>query len=217
MGERLLPGTLYRESQFQRLSGGAPLTGACGPNALSMGLSWVRQEYHSTVAVMRRMHAVGLCDDNGITTLNWLREAAQSLWSLETAGFRAYGEPWPDYAPHLARHAGWQFICLNVAEGWALVDALTHEHENANINPTDPQRLRHHLLGVVGRHTGGRSVHADRTLPAGWWCVDGASFSGAPFVFFPDPVLAAAQPCGAFALPGGLKAICATHDDTCCC
>lgn len=202
MEERLLPGTLYRESQFQRLPDGTTLTGACGPNALAMGLSWVRQEYHGTVEVMRRMRVAGLCAANGTTTLQSLHEAATALWGLEMAGFRPYGEPWPDFAPHLARYAGRHFLCLNVAEGWALVDTLTGEHENAILNPADPRRLRYHLLGVVGRHHGGHSPRANRELPAGWWCVDGASYSGAPLVFFADPVLAAARPCGALALVG---------------
>ena len=206
MGERLLPGKLFRESQFQRLPDGTPLTGACGPNALAMGLSWVRQEHHGTVAVMGRMRAAGLCAANGITTLQSLHTAAQSLWGLALTGFRPYGEPWPGFAPHLARYAGRQFVCLNVAEGWALVDTLTGEHENAILDATDPRRLRHHLLGVVGRHHGGYSPRANRELPAGWWCVDGATYSGAPLVFFASAVLAAAQPCGAFALAGGLAA-----------
>lgn len=203
MGERLLPGILYRESQFQRLPDGTPLTGACGPNALAMGLSWVRQEYHGTVEVMRRMRAASLCAANGITTLQRLREAAESLWDLRIAGVRPYGEPWPDFAPHLTRNAGRHFMCLNVTEGWALVDTLTGEHENAILDVTDPRRLRYHLLGMVGRHQGGHSPRANRELPAGWWCVDGATYSGAPLVFFADAVLAAAQPCGAFALVGG--------------
>lgn len=203
MGERLLPGTLFQESQFQRLPDDTPLTGACGPNALAMGLSWARQQYHGTVEVMRRMHEAGLCAANGITTLQALRAAAISLWRLAVAGFRPYAEPWPGYVPYLARYAGRRFICLNVAEGWALVDTLTGEHENAILDATDPRRLRYHLLGVVGRHSGGHSPQANRELPAGWWCVDGATYSGAPLVFFADPVLAAARPCGAFALASG--------------
>lgn len=203
MSETILPGTIYRESEFARLPDGTKLTGACGPNALSMGLSWVRQQRHGTVEVMQRMLAAGLCDGNGVTTLNKLHEAAATLWHLPIAGFRAYGEPWAAYAGFLGQYAGRQFICLNVAEGWALVDTLTGEHENANIAPNDPKRLRYHLLGVVGRHDGGHSAHANRDLPAGWWCVDGDNFSGATLVYYPDAVLGAAQPCGAFALSGG--------------
>ncbi|HEY7835608.1 MAG TPA: hypothetical protein VIG30_18675 [Ktedonobacterales bacterium] len=203
MGELLLPGTIYRESEFQRLPDGTLLTAACGPNALALGLSWLRQEQHGTVAVTRRMHAAGLCAANGMTTLNHLHQAAAELWGLPIADFRAYGEPWADCGTFLAHHAGRHFICLNVAEGWALVDTLTGEHENATIAPTDPHRLRYHLLGVVGRHDDGHSARARRALPAGWWCVDGASYSGATLVFYPDTILGAAQPCGAFALAGG--------------
>ena len=203
MNEVILPGTIYRESEFQRLPDGTLLTGACGPNALALGLAWLRQEPYSTVAVMRRMHGAGLCAANGVTTLNQLHDAATALWTLPIAGFRPYGEPWADFGTFLALHAGQRFICLNVAEGWALVDTLTGEHENANITPTDPRRLRYHLLGVVGRHDGGPSARAGRELPAGWWCVDGASYSGATLVFYPATVLGAAQPCGAFAIEGG--------------
>lgn len=203
MRERLLPGVLCRETQFQRLPDGTLLTGACGPNALGMGLSWVHQDYYGTVTVLSRMRAAGLCQSNGITTLQHLRQAATSLWGLAVADDRPYAEPWPGYACFLARHAGTRFICLNVAAGWALVDMLTGEHENSIISQADPKRLRHHLLGVVGRHEGGHSERAHRHLPAGWWCVDGANYSGADLVYYSTDVLAAAQPCGAFVLAGG--------------
>lgn len=187
MAESLLPGTIYRESQFQ---GG--LTGACGPNALSMGVSWATQAYHSTLQIFERLRAAGLCDANGITTIDKLFAGAR-YYSLTIPEFRGYGEPWEEWRAFLRRHAGRSFICLNVAAGRALVDLLTGSGENA-------ADLGRHLLGIVGHHEGGVSPQAGRDLPAGWWAVDGANWSPATLVYYLDVVMAAAQPCGAFAI-----------------
>jgi len=189
VAEFLLPDPIYRESQFQ-----GALTGACGPNALSMGVSWATQVYHSTLQIFERLRAAGLCDANGITTIDTLFAGAR-LHSLTIPEFRGYGEPWEEWRAFLCRHAGRSFICLNVAAGRALVDLLTGSGENA-------ADLGRHLLGVVGRHEGGSSPQAGRDLPAGWWAVDGANWSAATLVYYLDVVMAAAQPCGAFAIAG---------------
>ncbi len=206
-GELAPLGYLHRESEFWYLPNGTFVNGDCGPNALAMAASYARQTLVSTQDVYHLMLTHGWCDTNGVSTLAQIGDAAAAL-GLTVAETRAYGEPWQGwdnfFGWHLSAQAGYHAIVLQIANGQALVDALSGLGENA-------QGLRYHFITVVARHPGGPSAYAGRDLPAGYWCLDGDNLAGgndrstgfrAADVpqLYPDGVLAAAQPCGAFAV-----------------
>ncbi len=180
MSETILPGTLWRESEFQ-----GSLTGACGPNALAMCASWSRQQYVPTLDVYRAMRAERppLCDANGVSNIGGLRSAA-TLIGLPLADTRWYAEPWPDWRDFFTRHlSAGRIILLEVANGQALVDSLSGKGENA-------RNLRYHFIACAGRLGNGD-----------WLCLDGDNFAaGNVHQVYPDSVLAAAQPCAALAI-----------------
>lgn len=177
-----LTGTLWRETEFV---GG--LTGACGPNALSMAASWARQRHISTLDtfhVMRAAKPTPLCDPNGVSNIGDLRAAVPFL-GLTAPAYRAYAEPW-DYAAFrawmLAQLAAGRAVVIEVANGQALVDALTGKGENA-------RNLRYHFFTIVG-YVSGR-----------WVCLDGDNFAvGNVAQHYTDAVMSAARPCAALAI-----------------
>lgn len=176
----ILPGTLWRESEFQ---GG--LTGACGPNALSFCASWSRQRYTSTLDVYRAMRAERppLCDANGVSTIGGLRTAA-TLIGLPLVDTRWYAEPWGDWRAWFSKHlSAGRIILLEVANGQALVDSISGKGENA-------RNLKYHFIACAGRLSDGS-----------WLCLDGDNFaSGNVHQVYRDSVLGAARPCAALAI-----------------
>jgi hypothetical protein len=200
----MLPGAFWRESEFVRLPGGTWLTGACGPNALAMGWSWSEQRHHGVLQVYCEMRARDLCTPNGISRMENLRTAAAAL-GISFADYRPYQEPWPDWhAWFLAQLERGCAILYLTAEAWQLVDAISGKHENANVNPVDPNHLRYHFLLLVGYSTSGR--HG-----AGWWACDGCNKAGGNvrlrrfrarnvLQFYPIDILAASAPCAALAI-----------------
>ncbi len=189
MSESILPGTIHRATEFV-----GSLTGACGPNALAMGQAWAEQWADvGTIGVYADMRARGLCEVSGASTLADLGAEAMAL-GLPLAGVRNYGEPWDDWRTFYAAHVGTHYILMETANGQALTDSISGQGENA-VN------LHYHFIGVVGHHEGGYSSRAGRDLPVGWWAVDGDNYvAGDVLQFYPDDVMAAAQPCGALAL-----------------
>src|SRR5260221_12315788 len=82
---------------------------------------------------------------------------------------------------------------METANRQALRDSISGQGENA-VN------LHYHFIGIVGHHDGGFSTRGGMDLPPGWWAVDGDNYaSGDVLQFYPDDVMAAAQPCGALA------------------
>lgn len=187
-----LPGVIHRETEF--VDG---LTGACGPNAASMAERWADQSQLSTLDVYRRMRVAGRADENGTSTLAALvADARDAGYTLDVL---AYREPMPEAAwrQFFTRYVGQRAIVFEMANGQALRDELSGKGENA-------RNLKYHFVMVTGWHPGGKSRQPQargRTLPAGWWCCDGANFaSGDVMQFYADGVLAAARPCGAMAV-----------------
>jgi len=193
MTEILLPGQVHRQTEFVQ-----GLTGACGPNALAMGQAWAMQADHvDTYGVYTDMYRRGLCAASGASTLDALHQEAQNLGMPLTA-YRGYGEPWPadgvsGWRAFYLLHAGHSYILMETANGQQLRDSISGQGENAT-------NLHYHFIGIVGHHDGGYSVRAGHDLPVGWWAVDGDSYAaGDVLQFYPDEVMAAAQPCGALA------------------
>jgi hypothetical protein len=193
MAESILPGAIHRETEFV-----GNLTGACGPNALSMGVRWSTQAGQpATYDVYTDMYRRGLCAASGASTLDALHQEASNLGMPLTA-YRGYGEPWPadgvsGWRAFYLAHAGHSYILMETANGQALRDSISGQGENAT-------NLHYHFIGIVGYHAGGFSVRAGRDLPVGWWAVDGDNFAaGDVLQYYPDAILAAAQPCGALA------------------
>jgi hypothetical protein len=195
MEARLLPGQLWRESEFvyDRVAK-RWLTGTCGPNALAMAESWAGQSYSSTLDTYYRLRLAGRCAPNGAATLSAL--------ALDTAdaGYRIdmlpYREPIPqmEWRAFCTRHAGKQAIVLEVARGQSLVDSISGRGENA-------RNLRYHFIVIMGWHPGGHCARMNHELPPGWWCSDGDNFAkGSVLQFYPDSVLLAASPCAALAV-----------------
>ncbi|MBF6589405.1 MAG: hypothetical protein IVW57_02600 [Ktedonobacterales bacterium] len=189
METRILPGRLWRESEFV---GG--LTGACGPNALSMAESWALQRYVSTLAVYQRMRAAGRADANGTSNASGLY--AQAVADGFATALLPYREPMPeaDWRGFFSTHVGVRAVVIELANGQALVDRLSGKGENA-------RNLKYHFIVVVGWHAGGYSARAARALPPGWWCADGDNFAaGDVLQFYPEAVLVAARPCATLAI-----------------
>lgn len=193
MDATMLPGQIRRESEFV---GG--LTGACGPNALAMAGRWADQSQLSTLDVYRRMRAAGRCDANGASTLAALAaDAHDAGYGIAVLDYR---EPmaaalWRGF---LQQHVGREAVVIETANGQALRDALSGLGENA-VN------LHYHFVLVVGWHPGGLATRVGRDLPPGWWCADGDNrVVGDVLEFYPDDVVAAAQPCAAMAVAARL-------------
>src|SRR5260221_321448 len=188
MAETILPGTIHRETEFVQ-----SLTGACGPNALAMGQAWAFQSSGvDTYGVYADMRRRGLCEVSGASTLEALRQEAVAL-GLPVVDDRGYGEPWTDWRTWYLSPVGNAFILMETANGQALRDSISGLGENAS-------NLHYHFIGIVGHHDGGYSSRAGHDLPAGWWAVDGDNYVvGDALQFYPDDILAAAQPCGALA------------------
>jgi hypothetical protein len=195
MEARLLPGQLWRESEFvydhiaKRW-----LTGTCGPNALAMAESWASQSYSSTLDTYYRLRLVGRCAPNGAATLAALGD------DTTDAGYRIellpYQEPMSEmeWRAFCTRHAGKEAIVILVARGQLLVDSISGQGENA-------RDLRYHFIVLLGWHPGGHCARMNYELPPGWWCSDGDNFAkGNVLQFYPDSVLLAAIPCGALAV-----------------
>lgn len=204
MSNLLLPGKIWRESEFARLPDGRLLTGACGPNALAMGWSWADQRHHGVIEVYDAMRARDLCDPNGISRMDALRSTAQAL-GIPTPAYRQYGEPWPDWRDFfLGELQRGHAILYLTSDAWRLRDAISGEGENAVTEPDDPRCLRRHFLLIVG--------HAEQgPHGAGWWACDGASYAGGNHLFndfraenvlqfYIDDILAASAPCAALAI-----------------
>lgn len=189
MQASILPGTLWRESEFV-----GNLTGACGPNALAMAESWAEQQHIGTLEVYQRMRAAGRCDANGPATIGGIYEqAVADGFQTHLLGFR---EPMPaaEWRDFFALHVGARAVVMETANGQALRDTLSGQGENA-------RNLKYHFIVVCGWHPGGHAARAGRDLPPGWWCADGDNFAaGDVLQFYPDTVLAAAQPCAALAI-----------------
>jgi hypothetical protein len=117
--------------------------------------------------------------------------------------------PWQNWPLFFDEYAGVEPFVAQVVNGQALVDAISGQGENAN-------NLRSHFIAVLGRHTGGHSAHAGRDLPAGYWVADGDNYAGGNnrttgfaaanvLQFYPDSVMAAADPRGALVVEGAVK------------
>lgn len=174
----LLGGTYWRESEFQwSPSFRVWLTGACGPNALAMLLSWCRQRYAATVDVYADMRNAGrLADQNGSSTIYGLAaQAAAYKLAPVTRGYNAGIAPlaeseWSALFIGALTHG--RAILYETSNGQALRDYLTGAGENA-------RNLHNHYIGLVGYHPGGHSDFAGRDLPRGFFALDGDNFGTA--------------------------------------
>jgi hypothetical protein len=195
MEARLLPGQLWRESEFvyDRVAK-RWLTGTCGPNALAMAESWASQSYSSTLDTYYRLRLAHRCAPNGAATLAALaQDTADSGYRSDQLPYR---EPMPEleWRAFCTQHAGKQAIVLEVARGQLLVDSISGQGENA-------RDLRYHFIVLMGWHPGGHCARMNHELPPGWWCSDGDNFAkGNVLQFYPDSVLLAAGPCAALAV-----------------
>ncbi len=189
MGE-LLPGKIWRESQFYTVNG-ARRTGMCNENAIAMVESWATQSYVWTGTIYERM-----ARDKQLLNANGASDIAQQHARLVADGFQTETHPyagnnWPDALAWLHNHldAG-HGIVLMVANGAALVDSIGGGKDYSGAKP-----LAFHSFTPLGHHPGGFSQHAQRDLPAGVWCADGDNSAvGNVLQFYPDTVLAAAIP-----------------------
>jgi hypothetical protein len=195
MEARLLPGQIWRESEFvyDRVAK-RWLTGACGPNALAMAESWASQSYSSTLDTYYRLRLADRCAPNGAATLSALtQDTADAGYTIDLL---PYQEPMPEmeWRAFCTRHAGKQAIVLEVARGQLLVDSISGQGENA-------RDLGYHFIVLMGWHPGGHCARMNHELPPGWWCSDGDNFAkGNVLQFYPDSVLLAASPCAALAV-----------------
>jgi len=195
MEARLLPGQLWRESEFvyDRVTR-RWLTGTCGPNALAMAESWASQRYSSTLDTYYRLRLTGRCAPNGSATLAALgADAADAGYKIDLL---PYQEPLPemDWRAFCTRHAGKEAIVLEVAHGQLLEDSISGQGENA-------RNLRYHFIVLMGWHPGGHCPRMNRALPPGWWCSDGDNYAkGNVLQFYPDSVVLVACPCAALAV-----------------
>lgn len=200
MVEYLCGGVRTVESEFQ-----AGLTGACGPNAAASAARWADQSATSptTATLFQKMHtSLGLGGSNGVSTLSDLERTLRALGYTLT--FPNAGE---GVLAFCARLAGYAALVLEVAHGQSFVDYLTGQGEDAT-------NLQYHFVCVLGRNGGSASALTTKVLPAGYWVADGDNnvenpiINGArvhrglnsQLVYYPDAVVSAAQPYGAFAV-----------------
>lgn len=189
--------TIWAENEF-KYDGPTLLNGTCGENALAMAESYVWQKYVPTLAVYHAMRANGWCGVNGASNATEVYD--QAVKDGANAELRAYGEPWSDwYSWIIPRLQNKCAVVINLANGQALVDALSGKGENAH-------GLQYHFIAGLEYHPGGYNARLGQALPEGVVCVDGDNFS-TPYsvvtnqaVFYPISTLSAARPCGAIAL-----------------
>lgn len=206
MAETICGGKVDSESEFQ---GG--LTATCGPNAASAAARWADQSNEPrTLDVYRKMRALGKGDAQGASTISALKE------TLNAIGYHL-ATPLPGEAiqTFVTRLAGTLPVVLEVANGHVFRDYLSGQSEDA-------RHLEYHYVTVFGHNAGGISPHANRTLPRGYWVADGDSNAqnlvhgvrdhrglNRDLCFYPEAMLEAARPYGAFAvlprvvIPGG--------------
>lgn len=200
-----LPGKVDRETEFQ---GG--LHAACGPNAAAMAERWADQSKLGTLDVYHRMRNAGRCDANGASTLSALVADARAAGYTVDSGL-TYREPMPEatWRSFFGQHVGQHALVFESGNGQAFIDYLTGKGENA-------RNLKYHFVMVAGWHPGGVSRHPQakgRTLPLGWWVADGDNFVvGDVLQFYPDAVLKAARPVGAFAVYPRVKIVGGTQE-----
>ncbi len=192
MTDLLLPGTLYRESEFQ-----GNLTGACGPNALSMAASWSTQRIWSTIDVYQTMHTLGLCDANGVSNIGSLYTAAQKLGlpNLQLPSANGWVGDWPGWPDwFLSQLQAGRIVLFETSDGQALRDARTGLGENAS-------GLQYHFLCAAGY----------LASTGEWVCLDGDNFAVGDVVqHYSDAVMSAAAPCAAIAIGAEVKIVTTT-------
>jgi hypothetical protein len=190
--------TYWTEAEF--LSG---LTGACGPNAAAMGVSWAQQAYQgdasepATVRFYRRMRATGRCSASGVS------DGGQLAAQLSADGYsverQASGSNWANWLKsRLAKPA---VAIVELSRGQQLRDAISGQGEDAS-------NLQFHFILACFYHPGGYSAHFGVSLPEGFAFADGDNNANNPIVggvrtrhiadhrlqFYPLATLAAAQP-----------------------
>lgn len=181
----LLPGALHRYIEF--ING---LTGACGPNSLSMAYDWSTQSYagNRTPSVVALLEAQGILPhgSNGVSDPDQIRRGAIAL-GLPVKFFHDWSQPYSQWVSDLDGQldAG-NIVVLNVHNGQALVDSRTGRGENA-------VHLQNHVIAVCGKWAGG--MFQGQSLPAGYFCLDGDNFDAGDVIqFYSAQVLAAALP-----------------------
>ncbi len=184
MSDLLLPGTLYRESEFQ-----GSLTGACGPNALSMAASWSTQRIMTTLDVYQTMRTLGLCDANGVSNIGGLATAAAKIGMhavlLPSESNYGWVGSWPLWrAWFLTQLQAGRIVLFETSDGQALRDDRTGLGENAS-------GLQYHFLCAAGY----------LASTGEWVCLDGDNWAVGDVVqHYSDAVMSAAAPVAALAI-----------------
>jgi hypothetical protein len=192
-GAGVLPGALWQRSEF--FDG---LTGTCGPTSLAMAESWAGQSYTSPKTMYQRMAASGLLvDANGDTTPDQIaQEARNDGFSINELPYDPNNFPLDNntWRAFVNQHIWHEAIVLMLHNGQALVDSMSGLGENAAY-------LQNHVILLVGFHFAGYSPLGGRDLPTGWWAADGATRAPDHHLqFYPDAMLAAAEPFAAVTL-----------------
>lgn len=198
MAEVICGGLKTSESEFQN-----GLTAACGSNAAAAAARWADQSLTAptTYSFFQKMRSLGLGGSNGLSDLNELEQTLRALGYtivLPNAG--------ESVLAFMRRMAGVAAVVWLTNYGQALRDYLTGYGEDAT-------NLQRHILCSWGTNSGGASARTTKTLPAGFWMSDGDNDSqnlqngvryhwpiNQRLVYYPDAVVSAAQPIGAFAV-----------------
>lgn len=199
MTELLCAGTPTQAVSEFFEDGKVEINGACGVNtAYHVYCVYTRTTPTEAgfQAFLRAMRAAGYCDLTGVTTM------AKMVAYLATKKVPLVAsQPWTgaDQSAHVQHlldlYAGKFPIMYQTSVGQKLWNELTNSGERA-------RNLQRHFILIVGQHQGGYSPHAKRTLPAGYWVMDGDAFAVSwggvgPLVFYPVATLAATHPIAA--------------------
>jgi hypothetical protein len=203
MSEVLCGGLKTSESEFQN-----GLTAACGPNALAAALRWSVQSASAptTYATFQKMRGLSLGGANGLSDLNELEQTARNFYGTNSGFTVVAPNSGEGVLAFMRRMAGVAAVVWETNYGQALRDYLTGYGEDAT-------NLQRHILCSWGTNSGGTSARTTKILPSGFWMSDGDNDSqnlqngvryhwpiNQRLVYYPDTVVSAAQPIGAFAV-----------------
>lgn len=206
--ELVVQGVRTDDSQFQYVPATAThpavlLHAGCGPDAAAKAARWADQSLSSPsmIDVYRKMRSLGLGGANGTSTLWDLEQTLRKLGY--TIILPNSGE---SVAAFLRRMDGVYATVWETGNGQALRDYVTGLGEDAT-------NLVYHFVCRFGHNSGGASAFTTKAVPAGAWHGDGDSDAqnmrngvryhwpiNRRMEFYPDSVVAAARPIGAFAV-----------------
>ena len=174
----MVAGVLDRGSEFFRTIANGPessrIYGACGPRAFTSVLCAVLNMRILALTVFWLMKNAGLCDGEGVTTLAKLQASVGHWKGAVSDGWHNYDEVWhlnSWRADMVARAKARNPFVLMLHAGQQLHDLISGLGENAD-------NLENHFIAVLGYHPGGYSARANKDLPEGVWCADGANYAG---------------------------------------